>query len=169
MKIIKLTQNKETIVDDKYYEYLNKYKWCAEKHHSDTYYAARNNGKHSLRMHRIIMKQEGHDIENKQIDHINNDSLDNRIKNLRVCNNTENNWNRKIDKRNSSGYKGVHWHKHNKKWMARIRIGNNKRLYLGEFDKKEEAAIAYDIAAIKYHGEFANTNFPKDNYVSKNT
>lgn len=92
-----------------------------------------------------------------QIDHINGDRADNRIKNLRLATNSQNNSAKGISQTNTSGYKGVSWNSKQKKWAAFIGIsGKNKNL--GSFDKPEEAALAYDRAAIRLFGEFANTN-----------
>lgn len=87
-----------------------------------------------------------------QIDHINGDTGDNRIENLRLAfkNETDNGQNRKVGKNNTSGYIGVRWHKRNKKWMAVITV-NKKRRYLGYFNAPEEAYNAYLTAKAELH------------------
>lgn len=98
------------------------------------------------------------------IDHINGDGLDNRKQNLRICTKSENACNRGIDRDNTSGYKGVCYisnkTKRVKRWIAQIAI-NKKHICIGYFHTKEEAAIAYNEAATKYHGEFAKLNIIK--------
>lgn len=89
-----------------------------------------------------------------QIDHVNGNRLDNRICNLRDATHAENQRNSKRPKSNTSGIKGVYWDKRSKKWGAHIRFGN-KMLNLGRFSEKEDAAAAYKLAALKYHGDFA--------------
>jgi hypothetical protein len=92
----------------------------------------------------------------KQIDHINCIRDDNRILNLREATNQQNGFNRNAPSSNTSGFKGVHWNKKDKKWQAHIRV-SGKRKHLGYFDCPEVAAAAYEVAAQKYHGQFANT------------
>ncbi|GMH07851.1 hypothetical protein Nepgr_009691 [Nepenthes gracilis] len=68
--------------------------------------------------------------------------------------------------RGASKYRGVARHHHNGRWEARIgRVFGNKYLYLGTFSSQEEAAVAYDLAAIEYRGANAVTNFDIGNYV----
>ena len=64
--------------------------------------------------------------------------------------------NRKINKNNTSGYKGVQWHKRDKKWRASIVVNKNK-IHLGCFNCPKEAHDAYCRAAKELHGEFART------------
>jgi len=92
----------------------------------------------------------------KKLDHINGIKSDNRICNLRLATDSQNDYNSKIPKNNKSGYKGVHPEKRTGKWYSQIQV-NKKRICLGTFDTPEEARAAYCAAAIKYHGEFART------------
>jgi len=110
-----------------------------------------------LHIHRLITgAPKGMDI-----DHINGNPLDNRKSNLRICTHTENMRNRGANKNNTSGYKGVGWHKKGKKWGATIKH-NYKSVYIGLYEDKEEAARAYDKKAKELHGEFAYLNFPDE-------
>lgn len=88
------------------------------------------------------------------IDHINGNSLDNRIENLRETNQSLNTANSKLSKANKSGYKGVIWRKDIEKWHAQI-WKDRKRYGLGMFENIEDAAKAYKDAAEKFYGEFA--------------
>jgi hypothetical protein len=90
-------------------------------------------------------------------DHINGDKADNRVENLRSCLITDNNRNKKVDKRNKCGFKGVQYHK---PYSATIFDGKSTKR-LGYYDTPEEAAQAYDEAAKEIFGEYANLNFPQ--------
>lgn len=105
-------------------------------------------------LHRAIMKAK----KGEQVDHINGNTLDNRKENLRICTHAENIRNRNQRKNSNTKYKGVF--KSGKKWGASIGY-ENERYYLGVFKTQEEAAIAYNKAALKYHGEFALLNTVK--------
>lgn len=89
------------------------------------------------------------------IDHIDGNPLNNKIENLRPATKAQNCRNRGKSKTNKSGYKGVNWHKPNKKWVAKIRA-NDKNIHLGYFEDIELAHIAYSKAALFYHKEFAH-------------
>lgn len=160
MKYIELTQNKKAIVDDDDFEYLNQWKWHIKNNgRKKVYYAVRgvwdNSRKNNrfIRMHREIMKAS----TNLQIDHINGNGLDNRKCNLRLCDNAQNHWNIKRSKNNTSGVRGIDWMKRKRKWRARIHY-YGKEIHLGLFITPQEAARAYNQAALKYHGEFAYLN-----------
>ena len=89
------------------------------------------------------------------LDHINTDKTDNRIVNLRLASDWENQANvGKMSKPASSVHKGVVWHKKSQRWRARIRVHGRGRLDLGCFKNEEDAARAYAEAAALYHGEF---------------
>jgi hypothetical protein len=91
--------------------------------------------------------------DGKIVDHKNGNTLDNRRSNLRICTKTENNRNRRKNKNNTSGYKGVFWDDYHKKWSVSIK-NKGRRVYLGLFDDPQKAYEAYVAASQKYHGEF---------------
>lgn len=128
---------------------VSAYRWYL--HHKGDAYAFPQRGK-IQRMHRLIMQNP----DGQYVDHINGDKLDNRRCNLRLASNTENCRNSKRPKSNTSGYKGVSFHKGANKWQAHIMV-NRKSIYLGLFLTPEEAHKAYCDAAKKYHGDFHNT------------
>lgn len=104
-------------------------------------------------LHRAIMNCP----KNMVVDHIDGNWLNNSKKNLRICTVGQNNMNKKISVKNTTGYKGVVWYKGCKKYGASLTY-KNKRIWLGYFEKKEDAANAYDKAAIKYFGKYAKLN-----------
>ena len=152
-KEIKLTQGKVAIVDDADFKYLNQFKWYYCQGYAVRDDTLENGKKIKILMHREVL-QPKHELHT---DHINQDKLDNRRSNLRECTPAQNNMNRGVQKNNTSGFKGVSWHKTNKKWYARIRI-DRRRKHLGCFVSKEAAAVTYNNAALIYHGEFACLN-----------
>lgn len=162
MKEIKLTQGKVVLVDDSDYEWLSQKNWHAVK--KDHSFYARTHGrdeagrKIKIYMHRLIMDAP----KDMQVDHADADGLNNQRSNLRVCTKTQNSQNqRKQFRPTSSKYKGVIWFKRTGQWRAEICL-NKKRSSLGYFSNEEDAAIAYDRAAMKLFGEFARTNLQKE-------
>jgi len=95
-------------------------------------------------VHRIILtKYLGREIKpDYKTDHINHNKSDNRIINLREITQQQNTQYQQLSSRNTSGFKGVCWRKDRKKWRARIML-NNKALFLGNFDTKEDAYDAW--------------------------
>jgi hypothetical protein len=92
-----------------------------------------------------------------EIDHINCVRHDNRIINLRESNHSQNNDNVSLQVNNTSGYKGLSWHKQKECWRATITI-NGKQKHLGLFTDKLAAHAAYCEAAENHFGEFARYN-----------
>lgn len=104
-------------------------------------------------IHRMIMNASA----NMKIDHIDGNPMNNRRNNLRICTVGENNCNRKKSNNKTSRYKGVYWSSERAKWISQIKA-NGKSKRLGQFSDEIKAAHAYNIAALKYHGEFAKLN-----------
>lgn len=153
-KLIPLTQGKFAIVDAEDYEELSKYKWCVSKYRR-TYYAVRGSGGRHVKMHRMLLNAPA----GLMVDHRDLNGLNNRKSNLRLCTNKENVRNSRPSLGKTSRYKGVYRDKREKKFIARIEV-DGKRYCLGYFDDEIEAAIAYDIKAMLFFGEFAYLNFP---------
>jgi hypothetical protein len=105
--------------------------------------------------HRIIWEMcTGPVPDNVPIDHRDRNRSNNRIKNLRIATQSQNNMNSSLRDDSTSGYKGVRWHKQRQKWCSQICV-NKKSIHLGFFDCIREAAEHYEAARNKYFGEFA--------------
>ena len=146
------------LVDDEDFAELNKFKWHVAKR-SNIFYAKRNvnnNGERkTIFLHREIMSK--YLKKGLLIDHINHNGLDNRKSNLRTATHAQNNQNRTSNLNSTSKYLGVYFYKRSLKWMARISI-KNKAIYIGIYANEEDAAKAYNKAALEQYGEYANLN-----------
>ncbi len=158
MKEILLTQNKVALVDDEDYDELSKYKWRIKVGDGGLFYARRNkriNGKRiEIPMHRQIMNTP----KGMEVDHIDHNGLNNQKSNLRNCTTQENQFN--VSKiRGKSKYKGVCTYKNGKRELFRVFISiNKKQTFIGYYKTEIEAALAYNDAAQKHYGEFAQLN-----------
>lgn len=159
MPTIKTTDNHDVKVDDKWYPLLSQFTWTTilSKNGSGKRYAQKTMylfGKYvHILMHRVITSSP----RAYQVDHINGDPLDNRESNLRVVTRSQNKMNSIIPVNNSSGTKGVNWHKRAKKWAAYI-TADYKRIHLGYFISREDARKAREDAEKKYFGEYSFKN-----------
>ncbi|HWF62969.1 MAG TPA: hypothetical protein VN666_22035 [Nitrospira sp.] len=160
MKEIQLTQGQVAFVDDEDYERISAHKWCAAWHErTHGFYATRktprNEGKHTILMHREVMGLEIGDP--RQVDHRTpSETLNNCKSNLRIATHAQQQYNTRIPRNNTSGFKGVTRRGPNE-WATYIAV-NKKGIYLGSFRTGELAAEAYKAASAKYHGEFGRTD-----------
>lgn len=158
MPEIRLTRNKVALVDDVDYERISKFRWYADRGPSGNWYArAWEPGmkpRKRLHMHRLVMLAP----RQLDVDHVNNDGLDNRRSNLRTCTRKENTRNQRA--KGGNRYKGVNYVSRLGKWRAQISTEKGTKKYLGVFEYLEDAARAYDIAARALFGNFAKINFP---------
>ena len=156
----------EVLIDKDKVELVSQYSWHINKTnakkgiHRDylAIYAGLNiSGKKTqIPLHRLLMNAK----KGQFVDHINGNTFDNRITNLRFCTLSENSKNKKPRINSTSKYLGVSIDV-NKYKVPRFRSQINKGgkvINLGSFISEIEAAKAYNEAAIKYHGEFANLN-----------
>lgn len=138
-------------VVDKDYAYLDKYRW----YKANTGYASgKINGKRVL-LHTVISGEE----KGKVTDHINRDKLDNRTQNLRLVTQRINVFNSPLIRSdNTTGFRGVHFSNRDRKYIAEI-VSNGRKVHIGTFTNKTEAAEAYDRKAKQMNGTLAKLNF----------
>lgn len=147
---IPLTKGAVALVDAADFEWLSAYKWCVNCQGYAVRRLPRSEGGTIVRMHRVITAaQPGYDV-----DHIDGNPLNNQRANLRVVPHQQNSWNKRIQRNNTSGHKGVYWHAKASKWAACITVDERNR-HLGLFQDKQDAADAYQAAAASAFGVYA--------------
>jgi len=112
-----------------------------------------------FRAHRVIWAIVTGEWPKEEIDHKDRNPLNNRFDNLRPCTHRQNLMNQSSTAGSTSAFIGVSFSRSRKKWIAQI-SPSRRRIYLGRFDREEDAAMAYDAAARQHFGEFANLNVP---------
>lgn len=163
-KAIPLTRGKHALVDESDYGFLMQWNWYACERGGGGFYATRasyfrlphgERKSKPIQMHNVLMNPPA----GMEVDHINNNPLDNRRSNLRVCIHRQNmgNLTKPRKGRTSSPYKGVSWHKYHECWQAMIKVNYHQK-WLGNFTEPKEAAAAYNRAALEHFGEFAHLN-----------
>ena len=147
---IPLTRGMMTVIDVEDYPLVSKYKWRVIGTKAKKFYAEAGRNRDRILMHRLILGI----TDRLEVDHKDGDGLNNRRKNIRPSTRSQNNMNRKSW---TGRYKGVVAIA--PQFQAFIRK-DHRKIYLGLYKTAEEAAMAYDVAAREYHGEFASLNFP---------
>lgn len=155
MREITIDKKYRVLVDDADYELVSGFRWSVLIGKNGYPYAMRWVSSKPVLMHRFLLSTP----KGMVVDHINGNGLDNRRENIRICSHTENMRNRRINRNNTTGFKGVSVSLgRKKKYQASLeRFG--KKITFGYFEKLEDAARAYDIGARMYFGDFARTNF----------
>ena len=160
---IPLTRGQVAIIDVDDWHLIKDYKWYAYWNPSKKgYYALTSIEGESIGMHRLILGAK----KGQMVDHIDGRGLNNARSNLRIVTAQQNMMNRRTSTNNTSGVPGVVFHKKANKWMASI-YANGKSMYLGIFEKFEDAVDVRRKAEDKYYGEYAwrSENF-KEEYVA---
>ncbi len=157
------TTNKKlyAIVSPCGYPAMMRCKWTVRQSrtaHYASFFRKINSRSKAFNMHNLIMNPPA----GLFVDHINGNSLDNRRENIRLATPAENTRNCRAKINGISKFKGVSPEKRRNCWRATITI-NFKQFHLGQFKSEIDAAVAYDKAAMKYHGKFARLNFPQKN------
>lgn len=170
MKEIQLTNGGVALVDDADFDLLNQYKWGRKQYSPTRIYAVRQEGTWKfgtykmIRMHRQILGLPNGRYP--EVDHRDLNGLNNQRGNLRLATHSLNRANRRKQRNNTSGFKGVFFNNKRfaKPWYAKI--GSDKSGTArsgGFFATAEEAARRYDEMAIEVYGQFARVNFPNEN------
>lgn len=113
--------------------------------------------------HRLVWLMVTGNPAPEEIDHEDGEKSNNSFKNLRLASRGTNCSNRSGWSKSGSDFKGVYPSKRGKPWEAQITVDSSS-IYLGRYASQEEAAKAYDQAAIKYKGEYAKLNFERSDY-----
>lgn len=144
------------LLDDEDYEIYSKWKWQLTNYGYARRTTRGGQGKVIVyNLHRIIMNAK----KGQQVEHRDNNPLNNQRSNLRFSTQAQNMHNRKVGSNNTSGYKGVSKYSYKGliKWRAMISYGGKTRS-LGLFETPVEAAKAYNRAALELDPEFAHIN-----------
>jgi hypothetical protein len=146
------------VVDDGDFAWLDQYQWIPTRTgRSRTLYAVTRVAGRQVKMHRLIMNAQ----TGEEIDHWDNNGLNNTRQNLRRCTHQQNITKQRVQMRpKHSVYKGVTWEKRRGKWMAYIKVCGRMK-FLGYHPTQEDAARAYDAAAKEAFGEYVWLNFPE--------
>ena len=143
--------NKPFIFDIDDFDKVSKYHWYEER---EGYVRASNDDR--IFLHRLIMGLP----KDLKIDHINHDTFDNRKLNLRIATTSQNAMNRIVGSNNTSGVAGVVWVKNRNNWKSEIKL-NDKTIYLGSYEKFEDAVKVRKDAENRYFGKYSYDNSMK--------
>jgi hypothetical protein len=150
--LVPLSQGLYATIDLEDIDLVGQRNWHAVEDNR-TFYAL-DGSKNAL--HNVIAgKKDGHIV-----DHEDGDGLNNRRSNLRFATASQNQFNKRINRNNTSGFKGVRyagWARGESKWRATI-FTDGRHKSLGYYPTPELAAAAYDAAAQAHFGEFARLN-----------
>ena len=143
------------------YDKIKEYYWQVDE--NGYIYTQRyvNGERQDIKLHRLIMGVLFLDYNVIQVDHIYQNTYDNRKILLRIVNRSKNQMNRGLQSNNTSGVSGVSYHKGRCQWRARIKV-KNKEYHLGWFNNKDEAIQVRKKAELKYFGEYRYKENPED-------
>lgn len=153
--IFQLNRGRVTVIDAVDLPIIREYHWRVDYHKGRRYseYAVSTTHRICIYMHRLLL---GVVASGVRVAHLNGDGLDNRRRNLRVCNAAECEYKQQPQRKGTSRYKGVYFD--GMKYQAYCHPPGCKQ-HLGSFADERDAAMAYDVAVREMYGELARTNF----------
>ena len=162
------------LLDDEDVHFIHEHTWWVKVHPrkaGDLYYLLYKvfDGEKytTYYLHRLIMGLPPATETDLIVDHINHNTLDNRKENLRTVTRKENSRNGRKRPNNKTGYTGVSVPSRSTVLYYNVWICvDYKNIFVGRYFNLEQAAMAYDVSALKYFGEFAGLNFPDKDYAS---
>jgi hypothetical protein len=163
MKEVSLAGGMVAFVDDEDFAITNQYSWhTLQCKHSRIVYAVatdtRTKPRKTIYLHRLVLGAP----DETNVDHKNRNGLDCQRNNLRLATGSQNQQNMAKCRtfrgmQPSSHFKGVTWDKSRKVWKAKGKL-NGRTTNIGRFESETEAALAYNLFAIKYYGSFSRLN-----------
>ena len=153
---VPLTRGLEAVIDAADAAFVGQWNWCARVSRGHAYAGRAGSKKLGETKIKLLHRELLRAPDNLFVDHASGDGLDDRRQNLRLATPTQNHRNQRTSKANTSGAKGVSWHKRIGRWAANISV-DGKSLHLGYYDTKELAQAAYAAASAEHHGEFGRT------------
>lgn len=151
-----IIKHQSVYVDKDDYDKIKDFCWCING--SNYVIAWSPIDKKMISLARTIMDEHNHNV---LIDHIDGNTFNNRKSNLRKTTCQENNMNQALSRNNTSGHKGVSWHKLNNCWIVHIGY-KDKLIHLGYFNSKEDAINARESAEKKLYGEYMRKDAHKN-------
>ena len=170
MMRIPLSRDRVVVVDDIDADLAAHY-WSLKRYKSRPEYAYRRIGNSrtkctTIYMHRVIAARMGLNIDDRVVDHIDGNGLNNQRSNLRVASHSQSMCNTKLRTDSASGYRGVSLCRRTGRWTAWIEF-QHKKHWLGRHATPELAANAYRAAARRLHGEFQRTSTERNAVMNK--
>ncbi len=155
MKVIYATNGGSILVDDVDYDYLSQWSWSVTNGHAmRSQYDATLKRSPTISMADVVAERAGI-FHPDQLDHKNQNGLDNQRHNLRAATKSQNMMNRGLQSNNTSGYPGVDFNQAKQRWRGRVKK-DGRVIWQGFFNSAEDAGRKVAEKRIQFFGEFAN-------------
>lgn len=147
----------EILIDDEDWDMVSQYRWNVAIKKGTPYIQSSVKNEDGDKITKQLAREILNAPKGTIVDHKDGNTLDNRKQNLRLSDQRTNAQNMRSNINSTSKYKGVSWNKDRNKWRAVLKY-NDKQVHIGRFNTEEEAAQAYNKAALQYFGEYARLN-----------